>query len=299
MAPPRTADDVTITHPDRMLFADGTTKGQLAEYYRAVAATMLSHLRGRPLMLQRFPRGVGETGFYQKDVDDKLPSWIRTVEVEKQGGVVRHAVCEDARSLLYLVNLDCVTFHAWLSRAATPQCPDRMVFDLDPSVEDFAAVRDAALALRNLLGELELPSFVQTTGSRGLHVVVPLNGADDFTTVRGVAREIAAVLVRRNPDQLTIAAHKARRGPAIYIDVQRNGYAQTAVAPYSVRARGDATVATPLRWDELSRAGLSAASYTVHSVRRRLAQLADPWAQMAERPQSLRRVREGLGRVAK
>jgi bifunctional non-homologous end joining protein LigD len=297
MTPARTADEVAITHADRALFPDGTTKGELADYYRAVAATMLPHLRGRPLMLQRFPRGIDQAGFYQKDVDDQLPSWIRTVEVEKQGGVVRHAVCDDEASLLYLVNLDCVTFHTWLSLAAQPQCPDRMIFDLDPTVDDFAAVRDAALALRELLDELELTSFVQTTGSRGLHVVIPLDGADEFSTVRAIAREIAAVLVHRSPDQLTIAAHKARRGQAIYVDVQRNGYAQTAVAPYSVRARGEASVATPLRWDELGRTGLTAASYTVRNLRRRLAQLADPWAEIGERPQSLRRVRDRLERI--
>lgn len=274
------ASDVTITHPDRRLFPDGTTKGDLVAYYRGVADTMLPHLRGRPLMLQRFPRGVERNGFYQKEAGD-LPEWIDTVTVGKAGGTVTHAVCDDAATLIYLANADAITLHTWPALADRPDRPDRMIFDLDPPGDDFAPIRSAAFMLRERLDAIGLVPYVQTTGSRGLHVVVPLERRAGFDAVRDLARSVAAGMAADEPDAITVESRKAARGDRLYVDVMRNAYAQTSVAPYTVRARPEPTVATPLRWDELRRASTRPGRYTIGSVRRRLARTEDPWAEIA------------------
>ncbi|MFD7707240.1 non-homologous end-joining DNA ligase [Streptomyces sp. NPDC059786] len=262
---------VEIHRPDKVLFpAEGTggggaeyTKADLVEYYRSVAPFMLPHLRGRPLMLERHPDGVGGPMFMQKNTPDHYPEWIERVELPKEGGTVTHTVCEDAATLVYLADQACLTVHRWLSRADSPDRPDRLVFDLDPAVDDFAAVREAAALLGELLDELRLPSALMTTGSRGLHVVVPLNGRADFDEVREFAKSVADTLAGSHPDTLTTAARKKERGDRLYLDVQRNGYAQTAVAPFTVRAKAGAPVAMPISWDQLDDKGLDARRWTV------------------------------------
>ncbi|WP_200303127.1 non-homologous end-joining DNA ligase [Streptomyces adelaidensis] len=227
------------------------TKGDLVAYYRAVAPFMLPHLRGRPLMLERHPDGIDGPMFMQKNTPEHYPDWIERVEVAKEGGTVLHPVCQDAATLVYLADQACLTLHRWLSRTGSVDRPDRMVFDLDPAVDDFEQVRRAAGDVRELLDELKLPSAPMTTGSKGVHVVVPVNGHDDFDAVRDFAKEVAEELVRAHPDRLTTAARKKERGDRLYLDVQRNAYAQTAVAPFTVRARPGAPVATPLTWEQL------------------------------------------------
>lgn len=279
------ADDIEITHADRELFPDGITKGDLAKYYGRIASAMVPHLAGRPLMLQRFPRGVEHGGFYQKDVGNEAPDWVRTVEVPKEGGTVRHVVCDDERTLLYLANQDVITLHAWLAQADRLDNPDRMIFDLDPSVDDIGALRDGVYRVKELLDDLGLTSYLQTTGSRGYHVMVPLDSSADFDTVRGFARAAADSLAERYSDQLTTAARKSARRDRIYLDVMRNAYAQTAVMPYSVRANAEAGVATPLRWAELDR--VEPRKYTVHSIMRRMSHPTGPWADSAKYGQAL------------
>ncbi|HVX46950.1 MAG TPA: non-homologous end-joining DNA ligase [Mycobacteriales bacterium] len=282
--------DIEITHADRVLFPDGTTKGDLAGYYAKVADSILPHLRDRPLMLQRFPRGVTGSGFYQKDVEGRVPEWVRTVEVEKEGGTLRHLICDDPATLAFIADQDCVTLHSWTSRADRPRHPDRLVFDLDPSVEeDFATVRQAAYWLREILDEVTLSSFVQTTGSRGLHVIVPLRRESEFDTVRKFARAVGGILAERYPEELTVEMPRKERGDRVYIDVLRNAYAQTYVAPYSVRPKDEPTVATPLRWDDLADSRLSAQRYTIHNVPRRLAQVHDAWPGFDEAAGSLKK----------
>lgn len=289
--------DIEITHADRELFPDGTSKGQLAEYYRRVAPVMLPHLRNRPLMLQRFPRGITHQGFYQKDVQGQVPDWIETVAEEKEGGSVCHALAGDEASLAYLVNQDCITFHTWLSLKDQPRNPDRIVFDVDPAEQDIGEVRRAAKQLRELLDELRLISYVQTTGSRGFHVVVPLNRSDDFDATRGFARSVAEMLAANHPDKLTTQARKESRRGRIYLDIMRNAYSQTAVAPYSVRANEDAGVATPIRWREIDDPQMTPRRYTIHNVTRRLAQTTDPWDGINEHQQSLSEAHRRLDRL--
>jgi bifunctional non-homologous end joining protein LigD len=288
---------VEITHPDRLLFpADGISKRDLVDYYSEVAPVMLPHLKGRPLMLQRFPRGIAEQGFYQKDFADSMPDWMARVKVAKVGGTVVHPVAERREALLWLANQDCITPHVWLSRVGRLENPDRLAFDLDPSDFDFGAVRATARATADVLDDLGLPSYVQTTGSRGLHVVVPLSGDAEFDAARQFARDVGAVVAADDPAHRTVEIHKDKRGARVYLDVMRNAYAQTMVAPYGVRARRGAPVATPLEWDELASRGMRSDRFTILDVPKRLAAQGDPWANMSRRARSLSRPIQRLKR---
>lgn len=290
---------IEVSHEDKVLFPqDGITKGELIAYYRKIAATMLPYVKGRPLMMQRFPDGIGRPGFYQKDAGKELPKWIHRVKVKKVGGQVSHVVCDDTASLVYLANQACITPHVWLSRADRLHLPDQLIFDLDPSQEDFSGVRKAARELRMLLEQLGLPAFVKTTGSRGLHVVVPLVRRANFEAARAFAREVAQVLVSRDPDHLTIEARKEQRKGRLLIDVMRNSYAQTAVAAYAVRAKPGAPVATPMTWEEVTSSRLTPQRYTLRNVFRLLEQRPDPWAGMFRKAHSLTEPAKRLQRLS-
>nr|WP_139333165.1 non-homologous end-joining DNA ligase [Mycobacterium sp. SP-6446] len=286
------APEVEITHPDRVLFPDpssrkGITKADLVDYYGEVADTMLPHLRDRPLTVQRFPRGIGEQGFVQQDFADSLPDWMSGAEVAKEGGTLVHPVADRREALRWLANQNCITLHVWQSRRDRLHNPDRLVFDLDPSDANFAVVRAAARATAGVLDDLGLACYVQTTGSRGLHVVVPVRPDTDFDTARQFARDVAEVVAADDPQHRTVEVRKDKRGGRVYLDVMRNAYAQTAVAPYSVRARHGAPVATPLEWDELDARGLRADRFTVRDVPKRLAGQRDPWADMSRHARAL------------
>src|SRR6185503_10184616 len=243
-----------ITHPEKVLFPDdGITKGELATYYASVAEVMLPHIRGRPVTLERYPAGIGTLGFWQKDVSKGFPDWLERVEVPKSGGSVRHPLVNDARSLQWVANQNTITPHVWTSRVPELFQPDICVFDLDPSQDDPQAVRAAALLLRGLLHELGLPSWIKTTGSKGFHVVVPLDGKADFGVVARFAHAVGAALVERAPDALTQEFHKKDRGGRILVDTGRNGYSATFAAPYAVRARAGAPVSAPCTWDQVER----------------------------------------------
>ncbi|MGA5420082.1 non-homologous end-joining DNA ligase [Streptomyces lavendulocolor] len=284
---------VDIHRPDKVLFPeDGITKADLAAYYRSVAPHMLPHLRGRPLMLERLPDGIGGPRFMQKDTPAGYPDWVHRVEVAKEGGTVTHTVCDDTATLVHLADQACVTLHRWQSRTGHLETPDRMVFDLDPAGDDFDAVRRAAHRLGELLDALRLPSTLMTTGSRGLHVIVPLDGHSDFDEVRAFAHDVAATLAAAHPRELTTAARKQARGDRLYLDVQRNGYAQTAVAPYSVRARPGAPVATPVRWDQLDDPATHARRWTLATAPEQAR--SGPWDGSTARPRALGPARRRL-----
>jgi bifunctional non-homologous end joining protein LigD len=292
--------NVEITHPDRVLFpADGITKRDLVDYYAEVATVMLPHLKSRPLTLWRYPRGIDEQGFVQQDFGDSLPDWMGRAEVAKEGGTVVHPVAERREALVWLASQNCITPHAWLSRKARLDNPDRLVFDLDPSSSDFAAVRTTARAFAGVLDDLGLASFVQTTGSRGLHVMVPLRADTEFDTVRQFARDVAEVVAADDPANRTVEQRKDRRGDRMYLDVMRNAYAQTAVAPYAVRARRGAPVATPLEWDELDSRGMRPDRFTIRDVPKRVAGQGDPWSQLNRRARSLSRPMQRLKKLSR
>lgn len=279
---------IEVTHPDKVYFPGRppVTKRELVAYYAAVAPVMLRYVRDRPVTLQRFPDGIEGEGFFQKEISDWFPSWIRRATVPKEGGSTTYAVCNDAPALAYLASQGCITPHVWLSRIDRPRHPDRLIFDLDPPA-GFEPARAAARLLHDLLSRLGLASFVMTTGSRGLHVVAPLDRSADFDAVRGFARDVAARLAAEHPAALTIEARIAERGGRLFLDTARNAYAQTGVAPYAVRAKPAAPVATPLRWEELDDPALGPQAYSLHTVLPRIERMGDPWRGIARRRQGI------------
>lgn len=284
------AASVVISHPDKVLFPDdGITKGELAAYYEKIAPLMLPHIHSRPVTMERYPRGIGAQSFWQKDVSKGFPEWLVRAQVPKKDGTVNHPLVTDARSLLWLANQNSITPHVWTSRAPNLYHPDICIFDLDPSVDDPDAVRTAALALRDLLDELGLPSWVKTSGSKGFHIAVPLDGKADHGGVSAFAHAVGTVLVKRFPQRLTQEFSKADRRGRILVDTGRNGYSATFAAAYAVRAKPGAPVSAPCSWEEVARGAVDPRSFTVRTMSRRAAKVGDLWADMRKRKRSLAR----------
>jgi bifunctional non-homologous end joining protein LigD len=296
----RKADDdvVTISHPEKVLFPeDGITKGDLAAYYEAVAAVMLPHIRARPVTMERFHRGIGEKGFFQKDVSRGFPAWLERVEVPKKDGVVHHPIVTDTRALLWLANQNCITPHVWTSRAPDLYHPDICVFDLDPSEDNAAVLRSAALQLRDLLGELGLTSWVKTTGSKGFHIVVPLDGTADMGTVERFAHGVGTLLVSRDPQHLTQEFMKVDRADRILVDTGRNGYSATFAAAYAVRARPGAPVSAPCTWQEVESGEALPRTFTLRNLPERVAAMDDVWSGLHAHGASIESANAELRRI--
>jgi bifunctional non-homologous end joining protein LigD len=294
---------VELSNTGKLLFDDPEiTKGDLVRYYQDMAGRILPHLRDRPLVMARYPDGIRGERIFQKNIPGYFPSWISRVEVEKAGGELCQVVCDKPATLVYLANQACIELHAFLSKTGELECPDQLVFDLDPPGEDrFGDVALLALRLRELLeDELKLTAYVKTTGGKGLHIHLPLRASDDFDPARRFARQASEVLAARNPDLLTTQQRRAGRGDRVYADVMRNAYAQTVVAPYSVRARPGAHVATPLWWEELEDRELTPRRFTLRSIGDRLERLgtSDPWAGLGRRRYGLARAARRLEQVA-
>jgi bifunctional non-homologous end joining protein LigD len=288
---------VEADHLDKVFFPDAEiTKGDLVEHYRRIAETMLPHVRDRAVSMHRYPDGIGAEGFYHKEAPDYFPDWVARKKLpNREGGDTTYVVVDKAATLVYLADQGTITPHVWLSRTDRPEHPDRMIFDLDPPKDDFEPVRRAARALREALDEVELVGFVMTTGSRGLHVVVPLDRSADFEEARRFARDLAELVAARRPHELTVEHRKKKRRGRLFLDVMRNAYAQTGVPPYAVRARPGAPVATPLEWGELSDADLRPDRYTVENIFRRLSQKDDPWTGIGRHARSLQGPSDRLG----
>ena len=282
--------EVEVSSLDKVIFPDdGVTKGDLIEFYQRIARFMLPHVKDHPVTMQRFTNGIGEAGFYHKEMPEYFPDWIETarVEVLEDGEIQDQVLANNEATLVYLANQYTVTLHIWLSRADDLWHPDRMIFDLDPP-GDFEVARSTAFLVRETLEEIGLVPFVMTTGSRGLHVVTPLDRSAHFDETRDFAKDLAQLLADRHPDTLTIEMRKKERGGRLFLDYVRNGYAATAVAPYSVRARPGASVATPLTWDELNDPDLRSNTYTLRNIWDRLDKVGDPWHGMEKHARARR-----------
>ena len=283
---------VTITHPEKVLFPDdGITKGELAAYYETIAPIMLPHIVGRPVTMERFHRGIAEKGFFQKNVVKGFPPWLERVEVEKKDGTVHHPVVRDTRSLLWLANQNSITPHVWTSRAPKIMKPDICIFDLDPSDRDARKLRAAALLLRDTLAELGLRSWVKTSGSKGLHIAVPLDARADYGAVASFAHRVGEQLVERDPANLTREFLKADRGKRILVDTGRNEYGATFAAAYAVRPRPGAPVSAPCTWEEIEGGEVGPRTFTLRTMKARAADVGDVWAELLETKQSLPRAR--------
>ena len=289
-----------ITHPEKILFPEeGITKGELASYYEAIAPVMLPHLRRRPITMERFHRGIQSPGFFQKDVSKGFPDWLERVEVPKHGGTVHHPVANDTRSLLWLANQNSITIHVWPSRTPNLYNPDICIFDLDPSKDDeLDRLRRAALLLRELLEDLGLPCWIKTSGSKGFHIAVPLNGKSDFGEVARFAHTVGRVLVSRDPDNLTQEFHKVDRGGRILVDTGRNGYSATYAATYTVRARPGAPISAPCTWDEIEKGEVGPKTFTLRIMAQRIAVAGDLWSDLLKKKVSLKRALNRLSKSA-
>lgn len=281
-----------ITHPEKLLFPAygddaAISKGELAGYYEAVAPVMVPHIRARPVTMERYPAGIDAQGFLQKDVSRGFPEWLERVEVPKKGGTVNHPLITDTRSLLWVVNQNSITPHVWTSRVPDLYHPDLCVFDLDPSEEQPDVLRAATLALRDLLDELGLTSWVKTSGSKGFHIVVPLDGKSSFDEVGAFADGVGTVLVSRDSTHLTQEFHKVNRAGRILVDTARNRYGATFAAAYAVRARPGAPVSAPCTWEEVERGEVGPRTFTLRTMPERVGEVGDIWSDMRRRQRSL------------
>ena len=283
-----------ITHPEKVLFpADGRnpaiTKGELAGYYEAIAPVMVPHVRGRPVTMERYPAGIDKKGFIQKDVSKGFPSWLERVEVPKEGGTVNHPLINDVRSLMWVVNQNCVTPHVWNRRVPNLYHPDICIFDLDPGRDEPDVLRAAAIAVRDLLDELGLPSWIKTSGSKGYHIAVPLDGKTHVGDVARFAGTVGTLLVKRDPKHLTQEFSKKDRGGRILVDTGRNNYSATFAAPYAVRPKSGAPVSAPCTWDEIESGTVEPQSFTVKTMAKRVEEVGDLWEDLKKRRRSLTR----------
>ena len=292
--------EIDLSNRDKLFFPEsGLTKGDLVNYYRGVAGVMVPHMRYYGVSMERYPDGIKGEGFYQKDAGDYFPEWLVTVRIPKrEGGSYSAPVVDGEAALAYLADQAVITPHLYLSRTDDLELPDRMIYDLDPPETggDPGDVRRGALDLKELLDELDISSFVKTTGSRGYHLVVPLKRGPGFDTVRDFAAGAARVLVKRYPKKYTLEQRKEKRKGRVFLDTLRNSYGATAVSPYAVRALPGAPVATPISWDELRR-GASPADWDISSIPGRLARKEDPWRHIRRHGISLESRKESLHRL--
>ncbi|MDQ1520414.1 MAG: hypothetical protein QOI55_1487 [Actinomycetota bacterium] len=279
---------VRVTSPDKVFFPErGETKLDLVNYYRSIEEPLLSAMGGRPVLLQRFPHGATGSSFFQKRVGDGAPDWLSTTIVSTPNGTTSRAlVIADLAHVLWAVNLACLGFHVWPSRADDPEHTDELRIDLDPQPGvAFDEAREAAAEVRTLFDELGIVGHPKTTGNRGLHVYVRLEPRWDSYQVRLAAIAVARELARRRPDLITDAWWKEERGERIFIDFNQNAPHKTVFGAWSVRARPGAQVSTPLRWDEV--ATVDPDALTLATVPERVAHDGDPWAGIGAAPQSL------------
>ncbi len=270
---------VTITHPDKVWWPDdGITKLDIARYYDGMAARIAPWLRQRPLTAERCPDGMSGPCFYQKNFAKGLPDGVPTIAIRAESTKrdVHYVVGGSKRSLIALVQLGCITMHVMNSRTTSLHAADWLAFDLDPGSGRFSDAATAGLVLRDILDEFGLRSFPKTSGSRGLHVFVPLRAGYAQDAARAFAVSVGGELAGRAPKLVTMAQRKAARDGRVYADPFRNGFGQTIATPYSVRRRPHAPVSTPLDWDEV-RPSLDPASFTIRTIEKRLG-APDPWA---------------------
>lgn len=288
-----------IPNWDKILFPQqALKKSDLIGYYNKIADYLLPFLKNHVVTLHRFPDGIKKEGFYQKKYQKYYPKFLKSQGVKlREGGMQQQVVCNKKADLIYLAGQAAIAFHTWLSPVQSLHKPTRILFDLDPpnKVKDFKQLIKAAREIKKILDKLDLLPYVMTTGSRGLHVVVPIKPTKDFDAVRQFARNVAKCLTEKHPQDFTIELRKDKRRGRIFIDYTRNAYGQTSIVPYSLRALDKAPIATPLAWEELA-ALESAQAYTIDNIFKRLAKINDPWKAFHNKPVTLKQ--EAIQKVA-
>jgi bifunctional non-homologous end joining protein LigD len=292
--------DLTIacSNVDRVMFpADGITKGEMLAYYRDVAELMVPELRGRPLSVVRYTKGIEQGGFFQKHRQKHFPAWLDHVEAGAKTRV-DYPIVDTPAGVVYMANQGSIELHVWTSRKDALDRPDLLVFDLDPPDGRFDLARGAALAVRALFEQIGLPAFVKTTGSKGLHVVAPLDDEAAFDEVGALATQIAALLCRRHPDLLTMEFYKKDRKGRLFVDVMRNAIGATLVAPYSLRGKPGAPLSAPIEWRDVDDPALAPDGIRLRDVRAWLDRRGDPWARLRATPGSVSAARRALAPLA-
>jgi bifunctional non-homologous end joining protein LigD len=281
--------EVKLSNPDKVLFPDdGITKAELRAYYEAVAEAMVPHTRDRPMVMWRWNKGLGEDAVVQQSLPKGAPEWVARCEVaRRKGGDITHGMINDADTLRWIAQQNCITPHVWNARCDKRDRPDRIVFDLDPTGEDFDEIRAAALATADMLRGLGLTPFAKLSGSRGIHVVAPLRRTRHADEVREIAQTLADRIAAEHPDTLTTAWRKDKRDGKILVDVARNTYGQTVVAAYAVRALPGAPVSAPVSWNEVADHKLTPHAFTLRTLPERLREIGDPWADMGKHAATL------------
>ena len=292
---------IEVSNEDKVLFGkSGITKGELIKYYEYIAPTMMPYCDGRPISMHRFPNGIHQEGFFQKDASDYFPTWITKVSVhKKEDGAVNYVIIDKDATLIYLANQACITPHLWLSRTDKLKNPDRMIFDLDPSWKNFSFsdIQHTAKEIKKILDACNLPNFYMLTGSRGAHIVVPLKRVHTFEETRAFAHDIAQLLTQKFPKLMTIEVNKKKRGKRIFIDWLRNSFGATAVAPYAVRPHEGAPIAMPVTWKELMSLRMNSQKYTIKNVKKHMKAVGDVWKGIEKEAVSLKKARKVLDRL--
>jgi bifunctional non-homologous end joining protein LigD len=271
---------IELSNEGKLLFPETKiTKGNLITYYESLAPYMVPLITNHPIAMQRFPDGITHEGFYQKEIGEYFPDWVerKTITHTHSEHKTTYVVCNNTATAVYLANQAVITLHHWLSTIDDLVHPDRMIFDLDPLNVTWTELTKTALILKKVLEEYKLKPFVMTTGSRGLHVTVPLKQKLTFKKVRLFAQHIAQQVVEKHPALVTLEIRKEKRKNKIFIDTLRNQWAQHAVVPYSVRAIEGAPVATPLFWHELENKKLHAQYFTITNVLKKVIRDGNPW----------------------
>jgi bifunctional non-homologous end joining protein LigD len=288
---------ISLSSADRVVFPDsGITKGEIVEYYQDIAAVMVPELRGRALSMERFTKGIEGGGFFQKHWQKHYPVWIDSVTF---GGktVVKYPICDTQAALVYFANQGAIALHVITSRKQTLHNPDLVVFDLDPPEDGFELVRKTARILHDVLDELGLAAFVKTTGSKGLHVIAPLDDKATFEEVHTLCHELSAHLVARHPDLITTEFYKAKRAGRLYFDTARNALGSTFVAAYSLRGKPGAPVSAPIEWKELDDKKLRSDGFTLKNMRQRLDKQGDLWRDLRKYPGSAAKAIKALAKL--
>jgi bifunctional non-homologous end joining protein LigD len=259
--------------------AEGYTKGDLIRYYDSISALLLPYLEDRPLVLTRYPDGIAGKSFFQKDAPDFVPSWVRTERIYSKDAEreIDYFIVNDAITLSYVINLGTIPLHLWGARLPSLDRPDWLILDLDPKGAPFTDVVKVAHTLHRILDEIEVPSYVKTSGATGLHILLPLHARYSHEDTRTFARLLALLGVDTVPDIATIARPIQSRGGKVYVDFGQNGHGRTIVAPYSVRPLPGAPVSCPLRWSEVT-PRLDPARFTIVTLPKRFEQMDDPLA---------------------
>jgi bifunctional non-homologous end joining protein LigD len=278
-----------ISNPEKILFPGGNiTKKEFVEYYDWIWPIMQDYIKDRPVSLERYPDGIDHESFYQKETPAYYPSYVKRAIVEDDHKTMRYAMINNRQSIDYIANMASIPIHTWQSRLKTLEYPDQVIWDLDPSDDDFKKVRIGAKLLKYFLEELGLQPWLKFTGSKGVHITVPLEAEYDYAAIKAFSGSVATFMASKLPELFTIELRKSKRHGRIFVDYLRNQFGHTAAAPYSVRALQGAPVAAPITWDELDDKRMNPQSFNIRNIRQRLEEKGDLWKGIYKQAQSLK-----------